>query len=414
MNKKIILLILLLIFCTTTTLAATANVQISGDVIDFTDSDGNKVDAQIINSRTMVPLRKIFEILGCNIEWDGTTRTVTAANNETKLILQIDNKVARKVVDGTETKITLDTAPTIYNNRTLVPLRFIAESLDKQVGWDAQNATAIIIDYEYFEKDLKNRVPMLYELVSSNYNNFDIEITRDYVDNADNKNNNTAIVKATVSRAGKEYNVQLNFSGNNDLMREIAEEKWNNIDLKLDYDKNYVRYQTTNETLAKMLGTPVNTKKDVNYKELSLTGSESDDVSDVIENILNLNENSLNINSFKVINAEWNRIINSISYKTLNDTAQMNISSIHALDTNYFDFTKMDNILYGNAINKIYNVINKEIFRYDVTLNELLYDMSNISINGSLTNYGKSATIEYTASNEYDEKISYNIKLNIN
>ena len=35
------------------------------------------VPAQIINSRTMVPARAVSEALGCNVNWDGGTKTVT-------------------------------------------------------------------------------------------------------------------------------------------------------------------------------------------------------------------------------------------------------------------------------------------------------------------------------------------------
>ena len=73
MNKKIIFLLVTLIMLATTVFGATADVQLNGNIIDFTDSEGNKVDAQIINNRTLVPLRKIFEELGCNVEWEQDT-----------------------------------------------------------------------------------------------------------------------------------------------------------------------------------------------------------------------------------------------------------------------------------------------------------------------------------------------------
>jgi len=41
------------------------------------DSTNNKVVPEIINSRTMLPLRFITENLGCNVQWDGTTQTIT-------------------------------------------------------------------------------------------------------------------------------------------------------------------------------------------------------------------------------------------------------------------------------------------------------------------------------------------------
>ena len=36
-----------------------------------------KVVPLIINSRTMLPLRFVTENLGCTVDWDGTTKTIT-------------------------------------------------------------------------------------------------------------------------------------------------------------------------------------------------------------------------------------------------------------------------------------------------------------------------------------------------
>jgi len=41
------------------------------------DSTNSKVVPEIINSRTMLPLRFIAENLGCKVDWDGTTKTIT-------------------------------------------------------------------------------------------------------------------------------------------------------------------------------------------------------------------------------------------------------------------------------------------------------------------------------------------------
>jgi len=82
------------------------------------------VAPQIIDSRTMVPLRAIFNALGADIEWNDETRTVISVRYDVSVILQIDNDVM--VVDGRD--ITLDVAPMIIDGRTLVPVRAIAES----------------------------------------------------------------------------------------------------------------------------------------------------------------------------------------------------------------------------------------------------------------------------------------------
>jgi len=41
------------------------------------DSTNPKVVPEIINSRTMLPLRFVTENLGCDVQWNGTTKTIT-------------------------------------------------------------------------------------------------------------------------------------------------------------------------------------------------------------------------------------------------------------------------------------------------------------------------------------------------
>lgn len=90
--------------------------------------------------RTMVPFRKIFEELNATVEWDSEKRTVKAVKGTTEIILTIDSKEA--LVNNTPHQ--LDTAPIIINSRTLVPLRFISESLGTNVDWDKDTQTVII------------------------------------------------------------------------------------------------------------------------------------------------------------------------------------------------------------------------------------------------------------------------------
>lgn len=414
MKKKIsFLFVILVMLLISSCFAVTADVQLNGKIIDFTDNEENKVDAQIINNRTLVPLRKIFEELGCIVEWDNETRTAIATKENVKLILQIDNKDVKKIVDGKETIIKLDVPPTIYNNRTLVPLRFIAESLDKQVGWDSQNYTAIIIDYDYFANSLSNKAKYLYEILESGYDSFDIEISRNYFDELNSKNNNTANIKVSVVNNGGTYNAKINFSGSNDLMQEIVQENWNDVDFKFKYNENDVQYSTDSLTVAKMLGITTKENYNVKYESLNLSGDVNDKFSDIIRNIVDLKDDELNINSFKNINSAWNNILAKITYNDLNGNVSFEIADLKDTAFEYFDFTKFDNIIYGNSINKIYNTINKKIFNYDVKINELMYDSTSITANGTVTNYGKTFNVNFTFKNDYNEKVAYNILLNI-
>ena len=145
-------------------------VQLNGEYVDFKDENGNVVEPQIINDRTMVPMRKIFEVFGANVEWNGESRSIKATTDELEIGLQIDNKVATvKNQSGDLKEITLDSAPTIVNDRTLVPVRFIAESLDKKVGWDEWNKVVIIIDTKDFEEKLEKEALNFKKLLLTNF-----------------------------------------------------------------------------------------------------------------------------------------------------------------------------------------------------------------------------------------------------
>ncbi|MBQ7039208.1 MAG: hypothetical protein IJN39_01430, partial [Clostridia bacterium] len=96
--------------------------------------------ATIVEGRTLVPLRGIFEGLGASVYWKGETQTVTAIKGDTTIILQIGNKTSTK--NGTE--IELDVPAQIVNSRTLVPVRFVSEALGAEVEWDAENQAVMI------------------------------------------------------------------------------------------------------------------------------------------------------------------------------------------------------------------------------------------------------------------------------
>ena len=91
----------------------------------------------LINDRTMVPFRAIFEALGCTVSWDDETQTASGSRNGKTIKLVIDSTEA-KVGDD---KFTLDSPATLVNSRTLVPLRFISESLGAKVAWDDATQT---------------------------------------------------------------------------------------------------------------------------------------------------------------------------------------------------------------------------------------------------------------------------------
>lgn len=412
--KKILLMLVVCVLCiSSTVLAGNVNVQLNGKNVDFTDNEGNRVEAQIINSRTMVPMRKIFELLGASIEWNRGNQTVLATKDDISIKLQIGNEIAEVIRAGKTEKVKLDSMPVIVNNRTLVPLRFISESLEKQVGWDAQNQTAIIIDYDYFLEKIKSSTPNLYKaLTTMPVQGATIQITRNYNDLTNSANNTTSTVYATVSQKSKnEQNISIDFSGNSLLFKEIVEEGWGSIALDVAYDDDGITYNTNSSVLSKMLDSNRKT-----YKELGLTGKYNMSFSELAKELLKIDENNLDVNSFGKIREEYDNFLKLFSFSETGGVSNIKAGAIKYSNANnvYIDYTKFDNIIVENEFFQVYNLINKLLFNYDVTLNELLYDTSNISFELTSQNQGENMITNITIKlqNDYNELYTYVIKIN--
>lgn len=96
----------------------------------------------IENERTLVPMRAIFEALGATVEWDGETQTVISYDpiSEVSIVMQIgSNKmfVNDKAVE-------LDVPAKIVNDRTVVPVRAVAEGMNSEVDWDGERRVVLV------------------------------------------------------------------------------------------------------------------------------------------------------------------------------------------------------------------------------------------------------------------------------
>jgi len=91
----------------------------------------------IVENRTLMPIRFVAEAIGAEVGWDEETRKVTLTLGLRMIELWIGNPLARingKVmpIDPSNTAV----FPFISENRTYIPLRFVAESLLGDVSWD--------------------------------------------------------------------------------------------------------------------------------------------------------------------------------------------------------------------------------------------------------------------------------------
>ena len=114
--------------------------------------DTAKIDTDVppvvVEGRTLVPVRAIFEALGAEVIWDPSDQSVFAyrESDGRAVLLYLDDTVMayRLDSDSEPVAIELDVPPMAINNRTLVPIRAVAESFDCDVEWDQTNQQVII------------------------------------------------------------------------------------------------------------------------------------------------------------------------------------------------------------------------------------------------------------------------------
>ena len=98
------------------------------------------VPPQLINDRTMVPVRFIFEALGASVTWDEATSTAKGYRMGIEISMTIDENVFYR--NGKA--LALDSPAVVVNDRTLVPVRAIAESFNCKVAWEEDTNSVII------------------------------------------------------------------------------------------------------------------------------------------------------------------------------------------------------------------------------------------------------------------------------
>lgn len=106
-------------------------VRVNGEMVSFPDQ-GPVVDA---NNRTLVPVRFATEALGATVTWNDTTHTATISKNGISVDVAIGKKDITVTKGDDQTTTTMDTEAVLINNRTMVPIRFIAEALGAYVDW---------------------------------------------------------------------------------------------------------------------------------------------------------------------------------------------------------------------------------------------------------------------------------------
>jgi len=110
------------------------SVSLNGKDINF------DVPPMIKDGRTLIPVRAVTEALGASVGWDQATKTVKISKEGFEIELEINKSEA--MVNGKS--VELDVAAEVANDRTMVPLRFIAEAFSLDVQWNQELLKVII------------------------------------------------------------------------------------------------------------------------------------------------------------------------------------------------------------------------------------------------------------------------------
>jgi hypothetical protein len=103
------------------------------------------VSPQVVQGRTLLPVKWVAEPLGASVTWNAAERKVTVVLDTTTVELWIGKSAAR--VNGTTVAIDPQNSgvvPLIVSGRTMLPVRFVAEQLGARVDYDAADRKVTI------------------------------------------------------------------------------------------------------------------------------------------------------------------------------------------------------------------------------------------------------------------------------
>lgn len=214
-------------------------------------------DVKPVNTdgRVMIPFRTALENMGAAVEYDDESRLVTAKKGDITIKFTLMDDIIYVDKNGIQSTITMDVPMIIVDERTLVPIRFMSNAFDMQVGWDSETETVIIMDYDdyfdYFEKIAPN-LSKAAAINNPEFNNcsasFDFNI--DFSDATDTF---TLFAKGTAESGGADNPAQLN------IVLNIQSGSWSLKDVKADavFDggRIYIRTDVL-EQLAKNINNP--------------------------------------------------------------------------------------------------------------------------------------------------------------
>lgn len=159
-NLSIILIIIVMLSLLSTSFIfaeSEPKIAYNGSLIEFDVKSFN------MNGRIMAPARQIAEILGAEIEWNSETQSAWVYTKRYSIEIPIGQKALYIHKDhdmnSNPIKVEMDVETSMKDGRTIVPVRFLVESLGKEPIWDSSIKTVNIKDTDnikYESVDIKD------------------------------------------------------------------------------------------------------------------------------------------------------------------------------------------------------------------------------------------------------------------
>ncbi|MBQ2663463.1 MAG: copper amine oxidase N-terminal domain-containing protein [Clostridia bacterium] len=149
--------------------------------IIYNDKAVEYEDAKPVNTdgRVMIPFRAALETMNANVGYDDATKTVTATKGGTTITFELLDDTIYIDNNGEKSEITMDVPMLVEDGRTYVPVRFMSNALGMDVGWNGDNETVVIMDYDEYIDKISESIPNLKKLASydtSKFNKYALNI----------------------------------------------------------------------------------------------------------------------------------------------------------------------------------------------------------------------------------------------
>lgn len=138
------------------------NVMFQGKMVQFPDQK-----PEIKDDRTMVPVRAVMESMGAKVDYNNSSKGVTITMNGAVTSFTVGSDSYRVTVDGKTTAEKMDCACYVTNDRTMVPVRFLAEASGYQVFWSEVFRTVVVVDVQGMAADIDENFTAINGLLAA-------------------------------------------------------------------------------------------------------------------------------------------------------------------------------------------------------------------------------------------------------